>query len=211
MKTYSEPGAAVCKGAVDVSESKTLPTCERLKSALKDLSISRGSTIVVHALPATGTYTFLSLLLAEPSRKGIYSAVVGLDDYNFSLAAYLGVDLSKVITTDPKLKFSDRELARAAFALLDGFGIVATSGRIAALNSPRFSAKARQKGATLVVIENSSSPREISYRIKADLRLFVSRSPWTLSDSVSSGILAEGEIAVQAVERMENRPNRRVS
>ncbi|NNN12385.1 MAG: hypothetical protein HKL81_01370 [Acidimicrobiaceae bacterium] len=195
----------------DASGSKTLPTCERLQGALKNLSISRGSTVVVHALPATGSYTFLSLLLAEPSSKGIYSAVVGLDDYNFSLAAHLGVDLSKVITVDPKLKFSERELARAAFALLDGFGIVVISGRIASLNSPRFSAKARQKGATLVVIENSSSPKEISYRIKADLRLFVSRSPWTLSGSVSSGILAEGEIAVQAVERMEHHPGRRAS
>ncbi len=211
MKTYSVPGVAVRKGVGDANEAKTLPTCERLQDALKDLSIRRGSTVVVHALPATGTYTFLSLLLAEPSRKGIYSAVVGLGDYNFSLAAYLDVDLSKVITIDPKLRFSERELARAAFALLDGFGIVVISGKIASLNSPRFSAKARQKGATLVVVENSSSPKDISRRVKADLRLFVGRSPWTLSGSVSSGILTEGDITVQAVERMEHYPNRRAS
>ncbi len=211
MQTHPELAASVQKGLENFSESKILPTCERLQDALKGISIRRGSTVVVHALPASGGYTLLSLLLVEPSLEGIYSAVVGLGDYNFSLAAHLGADLSRVVTINPKLKFSERELAQAAFALLDGFGVVVISGRIASLNSPRFSAKARQKGATLVVVENSSSLQGISYRIKADLRLFVARSSWRLSDSVSSGILTEGEITVQAVGRMEHRPGRRAS
>jgi hypothetical protein len=87
-------------------------------------------------------------LLAEPTARGICSAVVGLPTFGLVAAAEAGMDLTKMaLIPEP-----GTALLSVLSALLDGLDliVVGDTQRLRAADRQRLAAKARQKGAVLV-------------------------------------------------------------
>jgi hypothetical protein len=120
-----------------------LPVAPALARLFPEGGVRRGSTVRVPS-----AMSLVMALLAEPSARGIWSAVVGLPDFGLVAAAEAGIDLTKLaLIPEP-----GTEIIQVVSALLDGVDLIVLGDtrRLRAGDRQRLAAKARQKGAVLV-------------------------------------------------------------
>ncbi len=181
-----------------------LPISEEARVVLPVSTIRRGSTVVISGRVGSGTYSLLSMLLVGPSAAGLGVAILGIPDYSLSAARSLGVDLSGVVMTDPRRRFDRSALARAAFALTDGYQVVVVDHDVASVAASRLSSRARQKRSTLLVLDRlppNSTSLPTNSMVKADLRFLVEGPAWSLGGTLDSGIISRPMLRVITADR----------
>jgi hypothetical protein len=126
---------------------QVLPVAAELRAVLPWAGLRRGATIAVTA--ATGSMSLLFALLATASRAGAWCAAVGFPALGVLAAAEVGVVTDRLVLV-PR---PGPEWLATASALLDGLDVVLvrSPGRIAPGQGRRLAARARTRGAVLLV------------------------------------------------------------
>ncbi|HEX2039764.1 MAG TPA: hypothetical protein VHF47_08545 [Acidimicrobiales bacterium] len=142
---------------------QVLPVLPCLASLLPWAGLRRGATV---AVTGPGATSLALALLAAASAAGSWAAAVGLPSLGMVAAAQVGVDLARFVMVAP-----GRDWPTAVAALVDAFDMVLVrpSGRPPAAAGRRLVARARERGAVLLV----HGPWE-----GADLRLRIDGSVW---------------------------------
>lgn len=133
--------------------------------------VRRGSTVRVPS-----SLSLVMALLAEPSTRGIWSAVVGLPDFGLVAAHEAGIDLAKLaLIPEP-----GADLIQVVSALLDGVDVIVLGDtrRLRAGDRQRLAAKTRQKGAVLIAT---------THRAGTDVELEVAAGPGSWRGLVGDG------------------------
>jgi hypothetical protein len=127
-----------------------LPVTPPFVDLLGSPGLRRGTTVVIDGGRAPGATSLLLGLLAGPSGRGAWCAVVAAPDLGLVAAGELGVDLERlVLVPEP-----GRRLVPAVGALLDGFDLVCVrlGERISSSDARRVVARVRERRAVLVVV-----------------------------------------------------------
>jgi hypothetical protein len=137
---------------VDGGVEGSLPVTAALRPLLPGGCLRRGGTIAVRGGSAggAGATSLLFALLAEASAAGAWCAAVGLPRLGLVAAAEAGVAVRRLaLVPHPGPDWID-----AVGALLDGLDIVALAvrGGVAPQLAARVAARARQRGAVLIVM-----------------------------------------------------------
>jgi len=130
--------------------SRCLPLDGELEALLPEGALRRGSTLVVTGPPAYGATTLGLSLLCGASAAGHWCAAVGLDDPGVVAMAELGIDLRRVVFV-PRPRGA---WAVAVAELFEGADVVLVRppARVAHTAARRLRARARERGAVLVVV-----------------------------------------------------------
>jgi hypothetical protein len=128
--------------------------CIELTAALRPLfpdgGLRRGSTVAVTSVtPGSGAVTLALALLVEATQQGGWCAVVGMPSLGLVAAGQLGVRLDRLaVVAHPGAQW-----AVVVAALLDSLEVVvvAPPGRVRPADARRLAARARERGAVLVV------------------------------------------------------------
>lgn len=132
-----------------VPDERLLPVAAPLASLFPAGGLRRGSTV---ALPAVGATSLLLALLAEASAGGAWAGVIGRPDLGLVAAAEAGVRLERLAL----VPHPGADLMAVVVALLDGMDVVAVFGAeragVRAADRQRLAARARQRGAVLLVL-----------------------------------------------------------
>lgn len=130
------------------AEQRTLAVTPAFEALLPGAALRRGSFVQVDG--GAGATSLALALAAGPSRAGSWVAVLGAEDLGWGAAAELGVDLDRVAVVDAD---GDAWL-NAVAALVDAFDVVmvATRRRPDAARARRLRARARERGAVLILL-----------------------------------------------------------
>jgi hypothetical protein len=133
---------------VTLARERTLPVHEALRPLLPDGVLARGSVVGVRGVGATS----LALgLVAEASRAGSWTVVVGLPAVGLAAASELGVDLNRLalVAAPPD---DPSAWAPALAALLGAVDLMVLDGRapLRAGEVRRLAARARERGSILL-------------------------------------------------------------
>jgi hypothetical protein len=163
---------------------QVLPVAAELRAVLPWAGLRRGATISVAV--ATGSTSLLFALLAAASRAGAWCAAVGFPALGVLAAAEVGVVTDRLVLV-PR---PGPEWATTAAALLDGLDVVLvrSPGRVAPAQGRRLAARARTRGAVLLV--HGEWPG-------ADVALRPEAAPW-LGLGHGRGRLRERRVTVRA-------------
>src|SRR5215203_6033889 len=124
-------------------DRRPLPVLPALEPLFATGGLRRGSAVAVR-----GSASLLLALLAGPSRRGAWCAVVGMPGLGLGAAAEAGIALERLaLVPDP-----GRDWTAVAAALLDAMEVVvvAPRGQVPDGEVRRLAARARQRGAVLV-------------------------------------------------------------
>ena len=160
-----------------------LPVLPAFEGLLPWRGLRRGVTVAVAGTAATS----LALALAvAPSRAGSWCAAAGLPSLGLVAAAEVGIDLARFPMV--ALPSGAREWAAAVAAIVDSLDVVLLHppGRVQAVDARRLTARARERGAVLVVVGGHWEG--------ADVRLAVQSSSW---DGLGQG---HGRLRARRVE-----------
>jgi hypothetical protein len=170
-------------GVPAVERVRVLPVHAELAGLFPDGGLRRGSTVAVR-----GSTALLLALLAGATEAGSWAAVVGQPDLGVLAAAEVGVAVERLALIPQP---GSRPSAVIA-ALLDGVDlVVASSARLTDALARRLSARARHRGAVLLV--TGSWPG-------VDLELTCEGGTWT-GLKTGSGHLLERQVVVRAQGR----------
>lgn len=138
---------------VDQAVERSLPVVPALRPLLPGGCLRRGNTVAINgrtSIPGAGATSLLFAVLAEASAAGSWCAVVGLPRLGLVAAAEAGVAIERLAL----LPHPGPDWVDAVGALLDGLDIVAVGvpGGVAPRLAARIAARARQRGAVLVVM-----------------------------------------------------------
>ena len=130
--------------------ARRLPVIDELEPLVPEGALRRGSTFVVTGPAAHGATTLGLALLCGASAAGHWCAAVGLDDPGVVAMAELGIDLRRVVFV-PRPRGA---WALAAAELFEGTDVVLVRppARVAHTAARRLRARARDRGAVLVVV-----------------------------------------------------------
>ena len=140
------------------ASQRALPVCPALAPVLP-AGLARGSTVGVGpgGRPCRSPDLYLLLaVVAGASAAGSWCAIVGLPDLGVEAAAAMGVDLGRLaLVPDPGERWPT-----VVATLLDGIDLVVLGGsvRVRAGDARRLSARARNRGAVLVVADWPETP-----------------------------------------------------
>jgi hypothetical protein len=152
---------------VSLAREQVLPVTEGLAPLIPGGALQRGSTLAVSGQAATS----LGLALAAgPAQVGGWTAVIGLPALGLQAAAEFGVALARlVLVASPE----PRQWATVVATALDGFDVVLlrVPRGIRLGEVRRLQARARQRGAVLVVLGSAD-------RLEADLVLRAGAPCW---------------------------------
>ncbi|MDQ3402605.1 MAG: hypothetical protein M3548_04320 [Actinomycetota bacterium] len=141
--------------------------------------LRRGSTVAVRDIG------LLLALLAEPTARGSWGAVVGVPSLGVVAAAEIGVDPGRLALV-PR---PGNDVVGVVAALLDGFDIVAVAvAKMGDAQARRLSARARNRGAVLMPIGPWPG---------ADIELRCARTRWS-GLGVGHGQLSAREVDIHA-------------
>lgn len=196
--------AAVAQGSrpVALAREHVLPVLPPLEAVLP-AGLRRGSTVGVSA-----STSLALVLLAGPVQAGSWVAAVGMSDLGLAAASELGVALDRlVLVADPRDGRDSSMWATTIAALLDAFdAVLVRSGRRAkpsASDARRLMARARERGAVLVILSGDRSWPEVP-----DVQLAVTQAEWVGLDS-GHGHLQARRVVVEATGRRgADRPRR---
>lgn len=164
---------------------------ERLLPLRRDLAglfpgggLVRGATLVVAAPAAPGATSLLCSLLAGASAAGHWCAVAGLPELGLLAASEAGADLARlVLVPHPG---PDRRWQGVVATLLETVDLVcvAPTAPVRPGDARRLAARARERGASLVVFDPArrpgvpGAPPRPCWPGPADLRCTVASSDW---------------------------------
>jgi hypothetical protein len=129
---------------------RMLPVAPALRDLLPGGGLRRGSTVAVSGT-GDGSTSLTLALLAEASRAGSWSAVVGLPGLGMAAGAQLGIALDRLaLVPNPGPLWT-----QVVAALIDGFDLVVVStrgitGRVSPQVTGQLAARARQRGSVLI-------------------------------------------------------------
>lgn len=156
--------AAARARPVALAREHVLPVLEPLQPLLPD-GLRRGSTVTA------GDATSLALaVVAGPSSAGSWAAAVGVSHLGLAAAAELGVALDRlVVVADPPRQ----AWATVMATLIDALDVVLVRvrHRVNGADARRLTARARERGAVLVVLGDG-------WPEAPDVRLSIVRSEW---------------------------------
>jgi hypothetical protein len=181
--------------SVGVAGERTLPVVPPLTGLFPGAGLRRGSVVSV-----SGSTSLLLGVLAGPSGEGSWAAAVGLPSLGLVAAAEVGIDLVRfALVPSPGSSWST-----VVGALLDAIDVVAVRppGRVRPVDARRLAARARERGAVLVVAGDGFDG--------ADLRLSVVSSSWS-GLGRGHGLLRERRLEVAVSGRGAAVRERRVS
>lgn len=145
-------------------DDRTLPT----STALGDL-LPGGALVVGGSYAVDGSTALALELLREPSRSGMWCAIVGMPDVGVEAAAALGVDLDRLVLVPQP----GEQWFAVVSALVDAVGVVLVQAppraRVGDAMASRLASRLRQREAALVAM--GSWPR-------AQAQLSVVESDW---------------------------------
>lgn len=126
---------------------RVLPVYQPLRRLLPDGGLRRGSAVAVGT--ATGGTSLLFALLGAASRQGEWCAMVGLPGVGVVSAVEFGVVPERLAL----VPYPGHQWGPVLAALLDGFGLVVVrpAGPVPVPLARRLMARARQRGAVLLV------------------------------------------------------------
>jgi hypothetical protein len=133
---------------VALAGEQLLPVVPALERLFPGQGMRRGTVVGV-----TGSVALALAVLAGPSQAGSWTAVVGLRELGALAAGELGVDLARcALVPEPGPTWPT-----VVAALLDAIDVVAVApagigGRVRAADARRLAARARERGAVLVVL-----------------------------------------------------------
>lgn len=125
---------------------RCLPVHPGLADLLPEGGLTPGTTVVVR-----GSTTLLLALLADASRAGAWTALVGHPAAGLAAASDAGLDLDRTVTVPAPGPDAPAVVA----ALLDGLDVVVLGPRTALLAADRrrLADRARERGAVLVTVD----------------------------------------------------------
>ena len=138
---------------------------------LPEMSLRRGSTLVVAGAPGTGSLTLALGLLAGATAAGSWGAVVGIDNPGVVAMADLGVDLAHTLLV-PR----PRGLwAQVVGDLIDGIDVIVLRppGRVPPRLARRVAYRVRERGAVLVPVVDAGG-----WPVPPDLALGITEARW---------------------------------
>lgn len=127
-------------------DTRILPVDPRLASLLPDGGLRTGTTVVVQ-----GSTSLLLTLLAEASRDGAWTVLVGYPAAGMAAAADAGCDLARTLVV-PLPASSGVDAPAVLAALIDGMDIVVVGPEVTLLEQDRrrLTTRARDRGTVLV-------------------------------------------------------------
>ena len=136
---------------VTLARHQTLPVVEALAPLLPEGAVARGS--VVGVAGGVGATSLALTLVAGPSRDGSWAAVVGLPELGLAAADELGVALDRLalVALPPH---DPAPWAPTVAALIGAVDLVLVDARVrlAARDTRRLAARARERGSVLVPV-----------------------------------------------------------
>lgn len=139
-----------------------------LADLLPEKGIRRGSTLAVE--PQGGGCSLVLALIGEVTRSGAWTAAVGLPSLGLVAASEMGVELGRLaLVPDPGERWPV-----VVAALVDGFDMVVLRppGRARPSDARRLSARVREGGAVMVLLDAPLWPET------PDIRLAAHHSEW---------------------------------
>lgn len=140
--------------------TRVLPVDPRLADLLPDGGLRTGTTVVVR-----GSTSLLLGLLAEASRDGAWTVLVGYPAAGMAAAADAGCDLTRTLVV-PLPAGSGVDASAVLAALIDGMDMVVIGPEVALLEQDRrrLAARARDRGTVLVAAQPTSAAHAGSSR-----------------------------------------------
>lgn len=168
---------------VTLAREQRLPVLSALEGLVPGGGLRRGSTVAVTSAGVGGGTSLALALVAAASQGGAWVASVGLPSLGLAAADELGVALERlVLVAAPERDAWGGVVA----ALVDGFDLVvihASRGGIRAVDARRLVARARERGAVLVLLGPG-------WPEGADVRLEVTKARWEGLDDGHGHLLA---------------------
>lgn len=161
------------------AEQRTIAVTPAFEALLPGAALQRGSLLQVDG--GAGATSLALALAAGPSQAGSWIAVLGAEDLGWGAAAELGVDMDRVAVVAAE---GDGWL-NAVAALIDAFDVVvvATQRRPDAARARRLRARARERGAVLILLPLRSGgqmvARGVDWHEAADVHLQVVGAEWS--------------------------------
>ena len=150
---------------VALAREQVLPVLPALETLLPD-GLRRGSTVAV-----AGSTALALALLAGPVQAGSWVAAAGVSSLGLAAASELGVALDRlVLVADPPADVWSTVVA----TLVDAFDVVLVRPRARANDARRLAARARERGAVLVVLGGPDG----AWPEAPEVRLAITASEW---------------------------------
>jgi hypothetical protein len=183
---------------VALAGEQRLPVLPVLEGLFPRKGLQRGTVVAVSSV------SLALALLAAPSGEGSWTAVVGVPSVGMLAAEELGIDLGRcALVPEPGLTWPT-----VVAALLDAIDVVVLRppvGRVRAPDARRLAARAKERGAVLIVLGAPSVWPE-----GPDVRLTVTSSQWS-GLGQGHGALASRRLGVSSTGRGAAVRERRVS
>lgn len=138
---------------VSTAEQRVLPVLSVLEDLLPDRGLRRGSLVQIGGVQ--GATSLALAVAAGPTRAGSWVACVGVGGLGWSAAAEAGVDLERLVV----LHTAPSSWAAVVAALVDAFDVVLCGPDHvpSTTEARRLRARARERGAVLVALEQGSA------------------------------------------------------
>ncbi|MFC8799171.1 hypothetical protein ACFT2C_15655 [Promicromonospora sp. NPDC057138] len=133
-------------------DARVLPVHPRLAALLPDDGLRTGTTVVVR-----GSTSLLLTLLAEASRDGAWTVLVGYPAAGMAAAADAGCDLARTLVV-PLPAGSGVDAAAVLAALIDGMDVVVVGPEVALLDQDRRRLTSRARDRETVLIAAQPTP-----------------------------------------------------
>ena len=157
---------------VAMAASRQIPVGAPWSTLLPDGGLRRGSTIVINSDAGAGALSVAFSVVAHPTSKGHWAALVGVDDPGVVAMAEFGVSLAHVLFL-PRPRDAWVE---ATADLIDGIDLVVVRppSRPAHGAARRLMARARERRAVLIVV---SEPRS-AWPVPVDVMIDITEADW---------------------------------
>ena len=134
---------------VSTADQRLLPVLGVFEDLLPGGGLQRGSVVRVRGPVAATSLAFA--LAAGPTRAGSWVACVGATELGWAAAAESGIELERLVVVRP----SESTLVGVLATLVDAFDVVVwgLSQRTSGTDARRLRARARERGAVLVLVD----------------------------------------------------------
>ncbi|HET9059908.1 MAG TPA: hypothetical protein VFN61_08305, partial [Acidimicrobiales bacterium] len=151
--------ATVTTAGAVLAHQRVVPVGDQLAALFPEGGLRRGSTVCVGTGSSPGRTSLVLALLAEPTRKGLWCAVVGLRDLGFVAAARAGAELERLAFVPSP---GERWPVVVA-AMLEGFDVVvvAPPRPATAPDARKLTARARERSSVLVPVGQWPGPPDV--------------------------------------------------
>lgn len=153
VRPAAEPASSGSRVGHPGEDTRVLPVHPHLAALLPDGGLRAGTTVLVR-----GSTSLLLTLLAEASRDGAWTVLVGYPAAGLAAAADAGCDLARTLVV-PLPAGSGVDAPAVLAALIDGMDVVVVGPEAALLDQDRrrLTARARDRGTVLLPTASSGA------------------------------------------------------